>query len=222
VSRPGGPASAAAPGESLARYAWLSIAAALATIAIKTAAWRVTGSVGLLSDALESSVNLVAAVGALAALVVSARPADAEHEYGHAKAEYFSAGAEGLMILVAAGTIAWAAVDRIRHPAPIEDVGVGLAISAVAAVVNLVVAIVLRRAGRLHRSITLDADGRHLLTDVWTSAGVIVGVALVALTGWSVLDPLVGLGVAANIVVSGVVLLRRANAGVRDAALPCP
>jgi cation diffusion facilitator family transporter len=203
----------------LTRFAWLSIAAALSTIAIKTVAYLLTSSVGLLSDAIESSVNLVAAVGALVALRVAARPADESHSFGHAKAEYFSAGAEGLMILVAAGTIVWAAVDRLLHPVEITDVGVGLAVSSAAAVVNLVVALVLGRAGRRYRSITLVADGRHLLTDVWTSAGVLVAVGAVGLTGWQALDPIVAMAVAANIVVAGVVLVRSSVQGLMDASL---
>lgn len=208
-----------APADRLTRYAWLSIAAALATIAIKSVAYLLTSSVGLLSDALESTVNLVAAVGALVALHVAARPADESHSFGHAKAEYFSAGAEGLMILAAATTIIWAAVDRFRNPVEITDVGLGLAVSVVASLVNLAVSVVLTRAGRRHRSITLEADGRHLMTDVWTSAGVVVAVAAVAVTGWQPLDPLIAVAVALNIVVAGVVLLRRSTAGLMDASI---
>lgn len=210
---------AAAVGPRLTRYAWLSIAAALATIAIKSFAYLLTDSVGLLSDAVESTVNLVAAVGALVALRVAARPADESHSYGHAKAEYFSAVAEGMMILVAAGAITWAAIGRLLHPTEIEDVGIGLVVSGAAAVINLVVALVLGRAGRRHRSITLVADGRHLMTDVWTSGGVIVAVGAVAVTGWNVLDPIIALLVAANIVVAGVVLVRHSVSGLMDASL---
>lgn len=204
---------------SLTRFAWLSIGAALATMALKAGAYLLTGSVGLLSDALESSVNLVAAIVALVALTVAERPADEQHAFGHGKAEYFSAGVEGALILVAAGSIAYAAVDRLLNPIELQDLGVGLAISVVAAAVNGAVALVLLRAGRAHRSITLEADGKHLLTDVWTSAGVVVGVGLVAVTGWEPLDPLVAIAVAINIVVSGVVLVRRSVSGLMDAAL---
>jgi cation diffusion facilitator family transporter len=203
----------------LFRLLWLAIAAALATIALKTVAWLVTGSVGLLSDAAESLVNLVAAVVALAALHWAAKPADDHHAYGHAKAEYLSAGFEGALILLAAGTIVVAAVDRLLDPQALGDVGIGLAVTGVASLINLAVGLVLVRAGRTHRSITLEADGRHLLTDVWTSAGVIAGVALVAVTGWERLDPLVALAVAANIVVTGARLLRRSAGGLMDEAL---
>lgn len=204
----------------LIRFAWLSIGAAVATMGIKAAAYVLTGSVGLLSDALESSVNLVAAVGALVALTVAAKPADDQHAYGHDKAEYFSALAEGVMIIVAAGTIAYSALRRLIQPEPLDSLGIGLAITAVATGINLVVALVLVRTGRRHRSITLEADGRHLLTDVWTSLGVILGVALVGLTGVDRLDPLVAIAVAVNIVVSGVGIIRRSTRGLMDAALP--
>jgi cation diffusion facilitator family transporter len=205
---------------NLVRFAWLSILAALATMAIKTVAYFVTGSVGLLSDALESSVNLVAAIGASIALTVAAKPADDQHAYGHDKAEYFSALAEGVMIIVAAGTIGYSAIRRLIQPEPLESVGIGLAITGVATVINLVVATILMRVGRDRRSITLEADGKHLLTDVWTSMGVIVGVAAVGLTGIDRLDPLIALAVAANIVVSGVGLIRRSTQGLMDVALP--
>ena len=205
---------------SLTRFAWLSIAAAISTMGIKTVAYLITGSVGLLSDALESTVNLVAAIGALIALSIAARPADDEHAYGHAKAEYFSAGAEGGMILFAAGTIIYTAIPRLLHPVALTDVGIGLLVSAVAGGINLAVALVLGRAGRRHRSITLEADGKHLMTDVWTSVGVIVAVGLVAVTGWERLDPIIALVVAANIVVSGLMLIRRSAQGLMDSALP--
>ena len=207
-------------GAPLTRYAWLSIAAAVVTICIKTSAYLITGSVGLLSDALESVVNLVAAAVALWALRLAARPPDQTHHYGHGKAEYFSAGIEGFMILVAAGAVVGSAVPRLIHPQPLDRVGAGLLVSAVAALVNLAVAIVLVRAGRRHRSITLAADGRHLFTDVWTSAGVIVGVGLVALTGWDRLDPAVALLVGMNILATGFSLVRRSSAGLMDASLP--
>ena len=205
---------------SLTRYAWLSIAAAVLTIALKAAAYIVTGSVGLLSDALESLVNLVAAIMALAMLTIAARPPDADHAYGHEKAEYFSSGVEGALILVAALSIVATAVPRLLAPQPIEQAGLGLAISVVASLVNLSVALVLRRVGRRHRSITLEADSAHLMTDVWTSAGVLVAIGLVALTDWEVLDPIIALAVAANIVWSGFGLVRRSVLGLMDTALP--
>jgi cation diffusion facilitator family transporter len=209
-------------GRSLDRLLWLSIAAALVTMSLKLAAWQATGSVGLLSDALESVVNLAAAVLAMLLLRWASSPPDARHLFGHEKAEYFAAGAEGALILLAAASIAWAALGRLLHPQELDDVGIGLAIAGVASLVNLAVGLVLLRAGRRERSITLEADGRHLLTDVWTSVGVIVGVAAVALTGWERLDPIVALGVALNIVLTGVSLVRRAGAGLMDAALTEP
>jgi len=203
----------------LTKFAWLSIAAALATMGIKgTAAW-LTGSVGLLSDAMESSVNLVAAVVALAALHVADRPADETHTYGHTKAEYFSAAIEGAMILVAAILISLSAINRLINPRSLSDVGVGLAISVVAAIINFAVARVLHKAGTEHRSITLEADAKHLMTDVWTSVGVVVGIGAVVLTGWDRLDPIIALFVAANIVISGVGLIRRSALGLMDTAL---
>jgi cation diffusion facilitator family transporter len=204
----------------LSRYGWLSIAAALVTMAIKLVAWRLTGSVGLLSDALESTVNLVAGVLVLVALKVAAQPPDENHQFGHEKAELVSATLEGVMVVVAASLIAWAAIDRLAEPRDVERVGFGLAVNAVASVVNLGVAIVLTRAGRLHRSAALSADGRHLMVDVWTSAGVIVGVCLVSVTGVRQLDPLVALAVGVNVVISGVLLLRRSVAGLMDPPLP--
>jgi cation diffusion facilitator family transporter len=212
--------SFAATDNRLYRLLLLSIAAAVATIALKTIAWQLTGSVGLLSDAAESVVNLVAAVIALAALRWAAKPADEEHTYGHAKAEYFSAGIEGALIFLAAVTIAVTAVDRLMHPQPLSDVGIGLVVSVAASAINLGVGTMLVRTGREHRSITLEADGRHLLTDVWTSIGVVVGVAAVAISGWDRLDAIVALAVAANIVFTGATLLRRSAAGLMDRALP--
>jgi len=203
----------------LFRLLWLSIAAAVATISLKAAAWLLTGSVGLLSDAAESVVNLVAAVVALLAMHWAAKPADHDHAYGHAKAEYFSAGVEGALIFVAALGIAGMAVTRLLDPAPIDDVGAGLAVSACASVINLAVGLLLVRAGRAHRSITLEADGRHLMTDVLTSVGVIAGVAAVAITGWERLDPIIALLVAANIVLTGLGLVRRSVGGLMDRAL---
>jgi cation diffusion facilitator family transporter len=200
----------------------LSVAAGVVTIVLKMLAWRLTGSTGLLSDALESVVNLVAALVALLVVRWATLPPDERHMYGHEKAEYFSAGVEGGLIIVAAISIGWVAIRRLLHPVPLEDVSVGLAVSAVASLVNLLVGVVLVRAGRRRRSITVEADGRHLLTDVWTSVGVIVGVALVALTGWERLDPLIALAVAANIVVTGVSLIRRSTGGLMDRALSAP
>jgi cation diffusion facilitator family transporter len=204
---------------SLFRLLWLSVAAAVATITLKTVAWALTGSVGLLSDAAESVVNLVAALVGLTALRLAFAPADEHHAYGHTKAEYFSAGVEGTLVLVAAVSIAIAAVPRLIHPRAISDVGIGLAVSAVASAINLAVAKLLIRSGRTHRSITLEADGRHLMTDVWTSVGVIAGVAAVAVTGYERLDPIIALAVAANIVWTGVGLMRRSVGGLMDSAL---
>lgn len=203
----------------LTQYAWLSIAAALATIALKSAAYLITGSVGLLSDALESVVNLIGGLVALWMLTIAARPADEEHAYGHSKAEYFASGVEGTLILVAAVSIALTAGQRLLHPRPLADVGVGLVISVVAGLINLVVALALLRAKRRYHSITLEADAHHLLTDVWTSLGVLVGVGLVAWTDWERLDPIVALLVAANIVWTGARIVRRSVAGLMDTAL---
>ena len=205
---------------SLKPYLWLSMGAALATIALKGGAWLLTGSVGLLSDALESLVNLAGAGMALAMLSIAERPQDEGHAFGHGKAEYFSSGFEGLLIVLAAIAIAITAAERLLHPQPLAAVGVGLAISAVAAVINLVVGRILLLAGRQHRSITLEADAHHLLTDVWTSAGVIVGVGAVSLTGWLWLDPTLALLVAANIVWTGWRLLQRSINGLMDGSLP--
>lgn len=206
--------------EDLTRFAWLSIAAALVTIALKGAAWLMTDSVGLLSDAAESTVNLVAAVVALVALKVALLPPDKNHHYGHSKAEYFSAAVEGLMIFIAAAVILVTSVERFINPRPLDNLGLGLAVSVVASVVNGAVAWVLLRAGRKHRSIVLTADGRHLLTDVWTSVGVVAGVALVWLTGWDRLDPVVAFAVGINILVTGWGLLRSSAAGLMDVSLP--
>lgn len=204
---------------SLTRYAWLSIAAALLTIGLKAGAYLLTGSVGLLSDALESFVNLAGALMALAMLSIAARPADEDHPYGHGKAEYFSSGVEGSLILVAAASIGYAAVERLFHPKGLEQVGLGLAISVAASLVNLAVARVLIRVGRRYDSITLEANAQHLLTDVWTSVGVVVGVGAAVLTGWQRLDPIVALLVAANIVWTGVRIVRRSALGLMDTAL---
>jgi cation diffusion facilitator family transporter len=205
---------------SLQRYAWLSIATALATIVLKGVAWRLTGSVGLLSDALESFVNLAGALMALAMLSLAATPPDEDHAHGHGKAEYFSSAFEGFLILIAAVSIGYAAVGRLLNPQGLEDVGVGLAVSVVASVINLATARILLGVGRQHNSITLEADAHHLMTDVWTSAGVILGVGLVWATGWLWLDPVIALLVAANIVWTGWQLLRRSAAGLMDVSVP--
>jgi cation diffusion facilitator family transporter len=203
----------------LTHFAWLSIAAAIVTIGLKTGAYLLTGSVGLLSDALESLVNLVGAIMALTMLTIAARPADEDHPYGHSKAEYFSSGVEGSLIMVAAIGIAVAAVDRLLHPKVLEQIGIGLGISVAASLVNLGVALVLLRASKHYDSITLRANAHHLLTDVWTSAGVVAGVGAVALTGYGWLDPGVALLVAANIVWTGVRIVRDSVLGLMDSAM---
>ncbi|MBD2301871.1 cation transporter [Nostoc sp. FACHB-87] len=201
-------------------YAFLSIAAAVVTIGLKFGAYLLTGSVGLLSDAIESCVNLLAALVALWALTYAAKPADAEHTFGHSKAEYFSSGAEGALIIVAAISIALEAWGRLQHPEPLTQLGLGLVLSLLATVVNGVVAVVLLKAGKRLRSITLRADAHHLLTDVWTSGGVILGIVLVQVTGWLVLDPIIALLVAVNIIWAGFNLLRETFSGLLDTALP--
>jgi len=204
----------------LKRFAWLSIAAALLTIALKAGAYFITGSVGLLADAMESGVNLVAAVFALIILGIAAQPPDDEHAYGHSKAEYFASGAEGSLIFIAAITIAIAAIQRLANPQDLEKVGLGLVVSVVAAILNLIVARILLRAGRQYRSITLVADAKHLMTDVWTTAGVLIGIVGVATTGWAVLDPLIALIVAGRILIAGLKLVRESADGLMDTALP--
>ena len=205
---------------ALTKFAWLSIGAAISTIALKAIAYWVTGSVGLLSDALESIVNLAGALMALAMLSIAAQPADEDHTYGHSKAEYFSSGAEGFLIVVAALSIAATAIQRLINPQPIEQVGLGIAVSVAASVLNLAVALILRQAGRKNHSITLQANSAHLLTDVWTSVGVIGGVTAVALTGWQRLDPIIALIVAANITWSGYQILRESVHGLMDSSIP--
>jgi cation diffusion facilitator family transporter len=204
----------------LTRYAWLSIAASLSTLALKAAAWALTSSVGLLSDALESLVNVGAAVMLLSMLRIATRPADEDHAYGHSKAEYFASGFEGLLVVVASGGIAYAATSRLLHPRALEHASLGLGLTILASGVNFVVARVLMRAGRKYNSIALEADAQHLLTDVWTSAGVILGVGLVVLTGWLVLDPLIAFAVAGNILFIGWRLLKESILGLMDAAWP--
>lgn len=204
----------------LIKYAWLSVSAALLTILLKAGAYFLTDSVGLLSDAIESTANLVAAVVALIVLTVAAQPPDEEHAYGHTKAEYFASGVEGTLIFVASLTIGIAAVNRLMDPQPIEQIGVGIIISIIAALLNLVVARILYRAGSQYRSITLVADAKHLMTDVWTTAGVLVGVGAVGITGWVWLDPVIALVVAIQILISGIKILRESVGGLMDVGLP--
>ncbi|MDO8552822.1 MAG: cation diffusion facilitator family transporter [bacterium] len=205
---------------SLTRFAWLSIAGAVVTIALKTAAYYLTGSVGLLSDALESVVNLVAAVIALIALTIALKPPDEEHSYGHSKAEYFSSIIEGTLIIVAAAVIGYAAIERLLNPRLIEQANIGLIVATIASVINFFIARQLLSAGKKYNSITLEADAHHLFTDVWTSVGVIVGVGIVAITGISVLDPIIALLVAINIVYTGYQLIKRSALGFMDTAIP--
>jgi cation diffusion facilitator family transporter len=205
---------------SLRKFIYLSIAAAVATISIKLAAYFLTNSVGLLSDALESCVNLVAALVALIMLNLAEKPPDARHEFGHNKAEYFSSAIEGGLIVLAAGSIIWSAVPRIMHPQPLEKLGMGLIIALSASLINLAVSVILIRNGKKYNSITLEADGKHLRTDVLTSAGVLTGIALVKLTGWLMIDAIVAIGVALNIIWTGYQLMRRSAMGLLDTALP--
>ncbi len=205
---------------SLARYAWLSIAVALVTMALKGIAWWLTGSVGLLSDALESLVNLAGAVMALAMLTVAERPPDESHAFGHGKAELFSSAFEGALILIAAAGIVYAAIGRLLAPQPIEHIGVGVGVNALAMLVNLGTGLLLLRVGREHGSIALEADGHHLMSDVWTSVAVILGVGVAVLTDWQWLDSVVALLVGAHIVRTGWHLARRSADGLMDAALP--
>ncbi|PKO12871.1 MAG: cation-efflux pump [Chloroflexi bacterium HGW-Chloroflexi-10] len=205
---------------NLTRYAWLSIAVAILTIGLKTAAYFITNSVGLLSDALESIVNLVGALMALGMLTIAARPADENHTYGHSKAEYFSSGVEGTLILVAAISIAYAAIQRLITPKPLEQVGIGLIVSVIASLANLGVALILKRAGKQYNSISLTSNSHHLMTDVWTSGGVLVGIGAVVITDWQVLDPIIAILVALNIVWTGVGIIRQSVSGLMDSALP--
>jgi len=197
----------------------VSIAVAVLTITLKTLAWWITDSVGLLSDAMESLVNLASAVFALIMVKIALRPADEDHPYGHHKAEYFSSGFEGLAIIVAAVGIAWAAAQRLLEPQPLQQLGWGLALSVVSSAFNGALAWVMLQSGRHHRSIALEGDARHLLTDVWTSAGVVLGVGLVALTGWNWLDPAVAIAVALNILREGASLMWKSSQGLMDNAL---
>ena len=205
---------------SLRKFVYLSIVAALATITIKLTAYFLTNSVGLLSDGLESCVNLVAAIVALIMINLAEKPADEGHAYGHNKAEYFSSAIEGGLIVLAAFAIIWSAVPRLIHPQPIENVGIGLLVATGASLINLAVGLVLIRNGKKHHSITLEADGKHLMTDVITSAGVLIGVGLVQLTGWMILDSMVAIGVALNIIWTGYSLMKRSAMGLLDTAIP--
>jgi cation diffusion facilitator family transporter len=204
------------PPEVLLRW---SVGVAVVTIALKTLAWWLTGSVGLLSDAMESIVNLAGAAFALLMVRIAKRPADEDHPYGHHKAEYFSAGFEGLMIFVAAAAILWTAVLRLLDPQPLEQLGMGLALSVVSSAINGALAWTMLQSSRTHRSMALEGDARHLITDVWTSAGVIVGVGLAAATGWLWLDPVVAIAVAANILREGAHLMWKSTEGLMDRAL---
>ncbi len=205
--------------ENLSRYVWLSVLAAVLTITLKAAAYFFTGSIGLLSDALESVINLVAALIALLIIKIAAQPPDDDHAFGHDKAEYFSSGIEGMLIFFAAFGIFYSAVPRLFAPQPLERIGIGLSITLVATLINLIVGLILIRAGRQHHSIILEADGRHLLTDVWTSVGVVLGIVVVGLTGWFALDPIIALLVALNILWTGFQLIRRSALGLMDTAV---
>ena len=204
------------------RMAYLSIATSIATMALKFGAWHLTGSVSLFSDAVESLVNLAAGLIALTALIVASRPADVDHAYGHDKAEYFSSGAEGALILVAAVSIIYAAVGRFLHPAALENLGPGLMVSLLAAALNFATSRAMLKVGTRYDSITLEADAKHLMTDVWTSVGVVAGLAVVMLAppAWRILDPLMAVAVGLHIIFTGIHLLRRSWSGLMDAALP--
>jgi cation diffusion facilitator family transporter len=206
--------------KSLKKFIYLAIAAAVATISLKLFAYFLTGSVGLFSDALESGVNLIAAVVALFMITLAEKPADEEHAYGHYKAEYFSSAIEGGLIVIAAFSIIWSAVPRIIHPQPLENVGIGLLVSFGASAINLAVGLILIKQGKKNHSITLEADGKHLMTDVYTSIGVLIGIVVVKLSGWLVLDGIVAIGVALNIIWTGYQLMRRSALGLLDSSIP--
>lgn len=208
------------PSSPVTRFALLSVAAALVTFVLKLVAWQFTSSVTLLSDALESVANLAAALVAVASVTVSARPADEDHAYGHTKVEYFAGGIEGALILVAAGGIGWSAVDRFFHPVPLTGFSAGLSVSVVASAINLLVARLLLRAAKQYHSVALEADGKHLMTDVWTSVAAVAGLILVRLTGWPWLDPALGLILAFHIVFTGVNLVHQSMLGLMDTGLP--
>jgi len=204
---------------SLTKFAWLSIFTAIATISLKTIAYLLTGSVGLLSDAIESLVNLATAIIALLMLRIAEQPPDEEHRYGHSKAEYFASIMEGLFIFIAAIAIIFSAVDRIIHPKIIEQAFLGLGISVIASIINYIVSLRLLKVGKRHQSITLEADGHHLMTDVVTSVGVIIAVFLVSLTGWQILDPIIAILVAINIILTGLKLIKRSILGLLDTSI---
>jgi len=206
--------------KNLSRYVWLSILAAVLTISLKAAAYFYTGSIGLLSDALESVINLAAAIIALIMIKIAASPPDDDHAFGHDKAEYFASGIEGTLIFIAAGGIAFTAIPRLFAPQPIENLGIGLIVSLVATLINFVVGRLLIKVGKQNRSIVLEADGRHLMTDVWTSVGVIVGIVVVGFTSWLILDAVIALIVALNIVWTGFQLVKRSALGLMDTAIP--
>ena len=207
-------------GKSLKKFIYLSIVAAVMTIVLKGLAFRLTGSVGMLSEALESGVNLLAALIALVVIHIAEKPADDDHAYGHSKAEYFSSAIEGGLIVVAACSIVWSSYPRLMKPHPLENMGFGLAVSLVGSLINLFVAIVLLRQGRRSHSMTLIADGKHLMTDVWTSIGVLVAIGLVKLTGWLILDPIIAMVVALNILWAGYRLMHQSARGLIDTAIP--
>lgn len=204
---------------NLRRFAKLSIWGAVFTIGLKSAAYLMTGSIGLLSDALESLVNVIGGLMAFWMLTIAARPADKDHAFGYSKAEYFSSGVEGGLILIAAAGIVLTSIERLISPKPLEKLGIGLAVSGVASIVNFIISQILKKAGKEHHSITLEADAEHLMTDVWTSAGVIAGIGAVAVTGWQRLDPIIAILVAANIVRSGIQIVRRSALGLLDRSL---
>ena len=198
---------------------WASVAVAIITITLKTLAWYITDSVGLLSDAMESFVNLASAIFALMMVTIAQRPADEDHPYGHHKAEYFSSGFEGILIIAAAMGIIWAAGHRLFDPQPLQAVGWGLALSVISSALNGGLAWLMFRTAKVHRSIALEADARHLVTDVWTSVGVVVGIAAVAISGWLWLDAIVAIGVALNILREGFHLMWRSSQGLMDEAV---
>ncbi|MDA9913006.1 cation diffusion facilitator family transporter [Candidatus Nanopelagicales bacterium] len=204
----------------LSKYAWLSLGVGILVLALKLGAWWITDSVGLFSDAMESLVNIAAAIVAIIALRTAAKPADRDHQFGHGKAEYFSALSEGVLIILAASLIIFAAIPRLLNPQPLEEIGLGLGISVLASLLNAAVAVILWRAGTRHGSLALIADSKHLLTDLWTTGGVLVAVVIVGLSGWLILDPLIALAVAVNIIWVGLGLMRRSMSGLMDSALP--
>ena len=206
--------------QSLKKFIYLSIAAAVATISLKLLAYYLTGSVGLFSDALESCVNLAAAVIALVMLTIAEKPADEQHAFGHNKAEYFSSAIEGGLITIAAFSIIWSAIPRLINPQPLENIGIGLLVAVGASGINLVVALILLKNGKKNNSITLEADGKHLMTDVWTTVGVLIGIGLIELTGWLILDAIIAIGVALNILWAGYQLIRHSAMGLLDTGIP--